>query len=181
MKMSDEAKSHYRLLTDLSYDYGLINLFTYHERIDFLNNNYEEKEMDCEINEKAFLEDTLYNTVSSSSNEIKPLISFLTTQVGILKSKWKFTIGDPDPFPSIPHGHLHQNLKIKLDCYLGYTYDTQNGNKLLKRESKNYIIKLWNDIKFRDFAINHIDWFIYNNPKYKWRVIHKRRLPHIRP
>jgi len=171
MKMTNEAKSHYRLLTNLSYDYGLITIFTHHERIDFLNDIHEDK--NCETTKEAFLEDTL-------SNNTNPIISFLTTQAGILKSKWKFTIGDPDNFPSIPHGHSEKNTKIKLDCYLGYTFDTQNGNKHLKRESKEYIIKLWNDIKFRDFAINHIDWFIDSSPSHIWRVPHKRRLPRRR-
>ena len=180
MKMSDEAKIHYRFITDLSYDYGLINIFTYQERIDFLKDDYKDQTSESSNSEEVFLEDEISQEKSTTSSSKEPSILFLTTQVGVLNSKWKFTIGDPDPFPSIPHGHLESNKKIKLDCYLGYTYDTKNSNKKLARESRDFIIKLWNDIKFRDFAINHIDWFIYNNQHYKWRVANKRRLPRIR-
>ena len=180
MQMSIKAKRHYRFLTDISYDYGLINIFVYRERIKFLNNDDEEQSINDKIDENGFLEEMTSETKPENLNSINQPMLFLTAEAGALKSKWDFTIGDPDPFPSIPHAHLQSNKKTKLDCYLGYTYDTKNGNKKLARESRKYINKLWNDIKFREFAINHIDWFIYMNPDYDFRVNNGRRLPRRR-
>src|SRR5947208_3277842 len=48
-----------------------------------------------------------------------PLLHFgLSRQSGL--GDWVFTIGDPDPLPSIPHGHWqHQHHPKKLDPYTG--------------------------------------------------------------
>ena len=64
-------------------------------------------------------------------------------------SHWIFHRSDPDPFPSVPHGHYKGQKQPKLDAYLGYIY---NGAAQTGRESRKKIISLWNDPKFRAFA-----------------------------
>ncbi len=177
--MSSTAIDHYLLLTEISYDYGLIDIFTYEKRMEFVFKGNNKEQSFEENRENEFVVKESNDNNNSPSEE--PFLALFTARVGALGSVWKFTLGDPDNYPSIPHGHLKTNLKIKLDSYLGYTYDTSNGNKKLKREDRNYIKALWNDQDFRDFAIKQINWYIFNNPHFRWRVKSPRILPRRRP
>ncbi len=178
--MNQSAIDYFIFLTELSFDYGLIDLFIYEERIAFIADlQTEASHVNEELNENFLTTDQKSSSLSAPPET--QIIAFLTTQAGVLGSTWKFTLGDPDYFPSIPHGHLNQNEKIKLDSYLGYTYDTSNGNMKLKREDRAYIVKLWNDAKFRDFAVKQIHWFISQYPRYIWRVMYPTRIPIRRP
>ncbi|MFD2613180.1 hypothetical protein [Paenibacillus gansuensis] len=94
----------------------------------------------------------------------------------VIKSKWVFHQADRDYFPSIPHGHSDKDNRIKLDPYLRDIIDTGNNNTYLKKEDKNYIIGLWNDESFRDFARIAIQFYKKEYPDYKWRVDEKRIL-----
>lgn len=101
---------------------------------------------------------------------------FITSKPGCF-TKWLFRVGDPDFFPSIPHGHGVRNSKVKLDCYLGYYYDTRiidPKKRIVGRESREYIIDLWNNEKFRTLALNSIDWYLNSFPHFVWRVPIKR-------
>jgi hypothetical protein len=89
-------------------------------------------------------------------------------------SHWIFNIGDPDFFPSIPHGHYQGHKWPKLDAYLGWTYTHSRQGK---REPRQNIIALWNDDKFRDFALRAINWYIGQYPNFQWRVPNPLRLP----
>lgn len=107
-------------------------------------------------------------------------LEFLTKSQGVLGDKWMFHQYDEDHFPSIPHGHLNNQHSTKLDAYRGYTYDTRSNNKPLKRERRRFIVELWNNPKFRIFAITAIDYYRKNFPAFQWRVPYPRRLPRIR-
>lgn len=91
---------------------------------------------------------------------------------------WFFRPGDPDFFPSIPHGHWENRDFPKLDAYLGWLYNGSKQDGRLKRKS---IIALWNDQRFRDVAASAIDYYLTNHPHYNgWRVLNPRRLPRMR-
>lgn len=166
-----EAYDLYSLITEISFQLRIIDLFVYEARINFL----EENEVLGEIEQR---EAEFVTEVESPQQPVqKPTIALVTAQAGVLKSPWEFTIGDPDPFPSVPHGHLQSNKKVKLDSYLGYTYDTSNGNQMLERESRQFIISLWNCEKFRNFATKQLNWFIQQNPAFVWRVNQPLRIP----
>lgn len=92
-------------------------------------------------------------------------------------SAWEFHKGDADPFPSIPHAHQRSNDKRKLDPFLGFIYlrGAPDG-----RESRESIVKLWNDKKFRFFAKEAINHFFQQNPHWRWRVLSPLRLPRVR-
>jgi hypothetical protein len=173
MELSPEALDLYEFLTHVSFKYGLINIFTLDERLDFINNE------DIYKNSNEFIENRSFiKMIQEFPRRIEsPVLVLMTDKKGALDDFWKFTLGDPDPFPSIPHGHLKSNNKIKLDSYLGFTFNTANNNQPLKRETKEYIASLWNDEKFREFALKQINWFINKNPHYKWKVNHPVRLP----
>jgi len=92
-------------------------------------------------------------------------------------SAWEFHKGDADPFPSIPHAHQRSDNKRKLDAFLGFIYlrNAPDG-----RESRESIVRLWNDNKFRLFAKEAIDHFFQQNPLWRWRVPFPIRLPRVR-
>lgn len=118
-----------------------------------------------------------FNVKNQSEKNDDNVSTYLTTASGVLGDKWKFHKGDIDWWPSVPHGHFNSNNNIKLDAYLGFTYDVSNNNKQLKRETKVFICDLWNQERFRKFAIETIDHFISENPYFHWRVPHPSVLP----
>lgn len=74
--------------------------------------------------------------------------------------EWEFHKGDADPYPSIPHGHKICDSSIKLDVYLGCVYKKNRSDEIISREN---IIQLWNDDKFRKFAIESVEHFVQSN------------------
>lgn len=193
--MIREAVLLYKHLSKLEYEFGNISLYTFRLRlitlynlsdnlhelkeeiyyylgeIDLLQIPYEEEETTSytlDASESEYEESLLSNLNPKDEN----VTYFLTSKPGKI-SKWQFRVGDPDFYPSIPHGHSTINSKIKLDSYLGYIYDVSNEKTKAKesdRESRQYIIDLWNDSNFRQLAIKCIDWYLDTYPSYKWRV-----------
>lgn len=103
-------------------------------------------------------------------------IHFMTDAGGL--KNWFFRPGDPDYFPSVPHGHWENRDKRKLDAYLGWIYQGSKQTDRLKRKS---IIALWNDENFRNVATVAIEYYLTNHPHYNgWRVANPRRLPRRR-
>jgi len=95
----------------------------------------------------------------------EPSWSFMTNaSMGFLR-KWDFHKGDADPAPSVPHGHHAQHNKRKLDAYRGYVYFQGEPDG---RESREAIIRLWNDLGFRDFALEALQHFVTQRPDWVW-------------
>lgn len=207
--ITDSGKELYLHCCKLSLDYNLISFFEFFQRMESLNSMTADNELNqwCEYYRKWMnnsslrdngdsfdshydeewdkrvetnVEEESYHTVERSGNTSdNGSISLLTTDKGVLGGKWNFHQADRDFFPSIPHGHLSTDDKIKLDSYRGYTYDTRANNKLLNREKKLYIARLWSDLKFQVFALKQIEFFMYEYPDFEWRVPRSRimRLP----
>jgi hypothetical protein len=99
--------------------------------------------------------------------------------IGHLKA-WRFIVGDPDPHPSVPHGHEHGRAFPKLDPYLGWVYAAPNQTS--RRLSKDDTRALWNDQRFRDFAAAALLHFSQaNTVGFPRRVANPFRLPRRRP
>jgi hypothetical protein len=91
---------------------------------------------------------------------------------------WEFHKGDPDPQPSVPHGHRYKKDMQKLDPYLGYV---SSKGKEINRVSRESIIKLWNLKTFRDFAREAIEHFMQQNILWTgWKVADPKKLPRRR-
>jgi len=105
----------------------------------------------------------------------KGYIQFLSRKKGL--NDWVFHQYDRDFHPSIPHGHFMGRSQPKLDSYLGWVYQ---GSKQIKRLSRNLIVDLWNDEKFRHFAQIAIEWYMLEFPSYNWRVNNPLLLPRRR-
>lgn len=89
--------------------------------------------------------------------------------------RWHFIKGDPDPMPSVPHGHDEGRPFPKLDPYLGWIHasTTTTSGRLSHDDTR----ALWNDDRFRDFASAALLHFAQENPHYVWRVPYPMRLP----
>lgn len=171
MLMIKEAKDCYVFLTETSYLYGVISADTYRERVNFhLHLNRHEQDAPENIEDENVNTHAFELQLEHSEDGADELVLYFSTKKGFLKSQWRFDVSDPDGFPGVPHGHLVTNPALKLDCYLGYTYDTANRNKQLMPESRKFIVSLWNNQEFRTFATKQLAWFVTNNPKYRFDV-----------
>jgi hypothetical protein len=108
------------LLSDLSYEIGLIGLAEYEERLaiaDWLfapDHDYPDPRVrsgrDGENREERQASSDEVGSAESSD-------SFESGETGddqdrrhrlLVLNKWMFTVGDRDCYPSVPHGHLHR-------------------------------------------------------------------------
>lgn len=191
-RLSDDARNDFFDLSRAAWTHELITSSELHKRLRVLDDmrgpakswtynpvwirrpsmqhNYEpeiESESTCFVSSNRKYSTQVENSDDSSNGNIHIVVQ-------LTKNDWEFHKGDPDPHPSIPHGHKTHDERRKLDAYLGYTFvgTTQDG-----RIPKSEIIKLWNDNKFRRFADEALKHFITTNPIYKFRVSNPHRLP----
>lgn len=193
--MNQESIFLYKHLSKLEYSLGIISIHEYYLRLITLydlsgRSNEIIREIPAKFFERNFQQNIYpeyseFNNyhieagegidIAQLKNDKDPVMYFLSKPGNF--TDWLFRVGDPDFFPSIPHGHGVNNSKIKLDCYLGYFYDVRivdPKKKNVGRETRQYIIDLWNNDKFRTLAINCIDWYLDRFPKFRWRVPTKR-------
>ena len=171
-----EDKKHIEFIYKHIWGYclALEEVFTDQENeSSFYKNTSNEIEIFCSNIENGEIKN-IKNEHHNNSN-----ICLLTTMPGIYNEKWEFIIGDPDPNPSVPHGHLVQRKKIKLDAYRGYIYG--DNKNLKKRETKEFIASLWNDEKFRCFAHNAINQFLSSQPHFNLRRYRSIKNPYKLP
>ena len=115
-----------------------------------------------------------YILISQQDDEEILTIHFSLNVKGL--REWFFRPGDPDYFPSIPHGHWNNKDFPKLDAYLGWVYDCFGAQ--IRRESRSSIITLWNDRKFRIEAAKAVGYYLQTYPTYSgWRVANPLILP----
>jgi hypothetical protein len=190
-----EAASDYLRLTLFAFDHGLIGRTHYQARLnllrhignlndgavhyakDLLGENANDEELFWPEPVQGNTERT--NPVQANGPYYDDVDQSLAFKIatGPLKG-WEFHQADNDFFPSIPHGHEHGRKQPKLDVYLGWVY---NKDEQVRRVDRSFIIGLWNDQRFRDFAIIAIDYYLGRFPNYSgWRVTDPRILPSIR-
>lgn len=114
---------------------------------------------------------------SGSSVEEPPIWLYLVSSASGL-GNWEFHQYDDDPYPSVPHGHKRSDHKWKLDAYQGWVFERTRQDH---REPRWKIVLLWNDSKFRGFALDAIEYYIDRFPHHNdWRVGNPLRLPRRR-
>jgi hypothetical protein len=158
MCFTADAMDCYIELTIVSYWSNLIPLEICIDRLQYLVDGKQEQ---LETGERRYYcgaEEALpveqhrkveANSLGGTPSPV-PLAFMLSPQSRL--HDWVFTVGDPDPLPSIPHGHWQtQSSPKKFDAYRGYI--VINGNSA-GRLTRNEVAEFWNDGKFREFARN---------------------------
>ena len=175
---------------DVSFDFGLIGIDEYHERIEvalWLYDNGEGTREDprrpvterqASDEDRGDLDHTLakYAQGSGTASDSTEKISILEL---IALGVWYFTGSDPDSYPSVPHGHYQSaNRKWpKLNPYTGRVFSSKHRENSSSRLTKKDMRDLWGDESFRDYCRKHIMRYMEAHTYYSFPVRHPFRLP----
>lgn len=168
------------LLSDLSYQLGLIGIAEYEERreiADWLSTNgdgkpdprggrHDEPERPRENDETGEKDGAARQGGSGSANAASDDDPWLPQFLAF--NKWMFTIGDRDCYPSVPHGHLKKktNAWPKLNPYTGRVFDSVHVENTSSRLSRSEMKKLWNDEDFVAHCRSQVVWYSDFAPAY---------------
>jgi len=171
------------LLSDLSYQLGLIGIAEYKERREVAHwlsvdgqeqpdprhGRHEELERPHEFDEARENEGTPSQGSSGSANstEEDPTDRW---QRFLAFNKWMFTVGDRDCYPSVPHGHLHRktNEWPKLNPYTGRVFSAVHAEDVACRLTKTEMKTLWNDSGFIEHCHKQVLWYSDFAPAYRF-------------
>lgn len=167
------------LLSDLSYQTGLIGLAEYTERqaiADWLSassasqpdprsrsseeNKYSE-ELETPIDIATSLGNSAFNNEEDREDK-NHWPQFLAL------NKWMFTVGDRDCYPAVPHGHLQKktNEWPKLNPYTGRVFSDVHQEDVSSRLDRSQMKLLWNNSKFVDLCRKQVLWYSDFAPMY---------------
>lgn len=166
--MKSSSLEAFRNLSNLQYACGVIDIDELNERIQTYNEMVEGDSREFRESsyghepKRSYDENAKRAAISPQSKEDN---IYRLVPMG-LSYKWVFTKGDPDPFPSVPHGHLDsQNASWpKLNPYTGWAYSA--SGKKIERLTKREMKTLWNDDAFVTFCYEHVSWFIGTYPHF---------------
>jgi hypothetical protein len=176
-------------LASLSFDLGLIDVTEYHERCrvalwledgDPSATDPREPNLDTCVDPEAsadFHQDANPVRLIKKRTPDDPNVLEL-----ILLSKWLFTRSDPDPYPSTPHGHLHNPNRSwpKLNPYTGRVFKAKHQEDNSLRLTKKEMCTLWEAEEFRDFCRAYVLWYIDRFPHHTFSVRDPLRFPRWR-
>lgn len=118
-----------------------------------------------------FEKDGEYQGLSEAQSPISsiPLIEFKTSQLLGINETWIFTESDPDPIPSIPHGHYKDKDKPepKLNPYTGKAININGSEDKKRRLTKKEMVILWDSSVFQEFCIKKLRHFVNNEPTWQ--------------
>jgi hypothetical protein len=172
-RMDKLSVTAFKITTKIQFEYGVIGINEFLDRIetleellndseDFNDSNYNQ-ERDGSPNSEVESD----STKTSKDDPEDEIIHFIPLG---LKEKWIFTIGDKDPFPSVPHGHKNnENIKWpKLNPYTGRIFSSklQINGRLDKKQMKI----LWNNQAFRDHCYKQVDWYCSFSPRHQFPI-----------
>mgnify|MGYP000051715894 CR=1 FL=1 len=174
--------NHYiLLLSDLSYQLGLIGIVEYEERCEIAHwlsadgegkpdprsGLHEEPERPRESDEIRGNDGAQRRGGSGSANSTEDDPTDRWPRF-LAFSKWMFTVGDPDCYPSVPHGHLHRktNEWPKLNPYTGRVFSVVHAEDITSRLTKAEMKTLWNDGDFVEHCRKQVLWYSNFAPEY---------------
>lgn len=162
------------LLTDLSYQLGVIGLAEYRERlqiVDWLDPAGEDRPDPRGLPEDYRPPDAApegaderSGDASGLSNNEIPQDRLTFTALG----KWVFTLGDVDCYPSVPHGHLYRktNAWPKLNPYTGNAFSGMHQQEYRLRLNRDEMRNLWSNDKFVEHCREQVLWYNEFEPRY---------------
>lgn len=141
------------------------------------NSDSQVDRIDIELSVKT--QGRLGNGLRGAFADQQPVINLIIHSIkGV--NKWEFHQNDVDPNPSVPHGHKGRRDHPKCDPYTGRVYDRRRNEIVSERLKRKTRVALWNNSKFREFALKAIMWYEEVHPYYTFRVPNPRRLPRRR-
>lgn len=193
-KLNDEAIQTFVFISDCEYSSGLIGLadmMERHEALDWLVDGDDRSKDPRPIQNESQAELESWNLLSNdeklqvrkqaNADDEPPILEFIP--IG-LKRPWCFTVGDPDNYPSVPHGHLNSKDQPwpKLNPYTGRAFNAKDFEELKLRLSRKEMVCLWNNKDFCDHARKQIAYYSTQFPHHKFPVPIRRifRLPRRR-
>lgn len=167
------------LLSDLSYQAGLIGLAEYEERQAIANwissssaGRPDPRSRSSEESKHSEERDTPIDGIGSAGNgspdnREDPEDQNSWSQF-LVFNKWMFTVGDRDCYPSVPHGHLHKksNEWPKLNPYTGRAFSDVHQEVVGSRLSKAQMKLLWNNSGFAELCRKQVLWYSDFSPAY---------------
>ncbi len=174
------------LLSGLSYQCGIIGLVEYEERIEVAawlsdaENRLQDPRGELASKDRGVQnsrsEIVDCHTVSGpmASESIDELLSICVL------NKWVFSVGDPDCYPSVPHGHLHKKKKWpKLNPYVGREFSGMHVEDTKAHLTRSEMKQLWNNKDFVEHCRKQVYWYSGFAPSYAFPNAHrgKHRFP----
>ncbi|WP_145543726.1 hypothetical protein [Yersinia frederiksenii] len=176
------------VLSDLSYQLGIIGLIEYQERFEIYrwlkdNNNSVADPRNAYGEDDASPEEGKMHNKDERDRSNRMKDSQLSHTGGrggqtsededdsmhfLAFKKWLFTVGDTDCFPSVPHAHSQRktNPWPKLNPYTGVVYSSMKAEDVSSRLTKGEMKLLWNDSKFIEECKKQIVWYSEFSPHY---------------
>ena len=174
-------------LAETHYEFGLIDFAELDERIDvalWLADELPASVIDPRDDSIKHSDEDLEDT--KEDNAIQPGVSSTISNSNdddwlelTLLNAWVFTKSDPDPYPSVPHGHYKNknNKWPKLNPFTGRVFDKKHLEDSGKRLSKRQLRQIWTDEKFKSFCREMIIWYREMYPHHVFPVRRPLRLP----
>lgn len=179
-------------LAEFHFAFGLIGIDEFRERIEVAlridgergsandprridgNDLSSEQDTDLGIDDVlSYPDDKQVGVVNSQASENKDWLEFLCL------GTWVFTKSDPDPYPSVPHGHYKNKDRRwpKLNPYTGRVYSSKHSEDSSKRLTKNQMRIIWRDESFRSFCREIVIWYQEQFPYLNFPVRSPLRMP----
>lgn len=174
-----------QVLADLHHQFGLIDASEHRERFAIArwisSDEVEDQDPRDPIVKVESSEDASTESVVKRGSEARSpsrpdepeWLEFLAF------NKWVFTRSDPDPYPSTPHGHLHDSNRAwpKLNPYTGRVFKAKHQEEASLRLSKHQMRTLWGTQEFRDYCRSHVVWYMEAHSHHGFGVRYPLRFP----
>lgn len=177
------------LLTDLSYEIGLIGVAEYVERMevaDWLSEHNAEmrdprlgnlEEAPPRHRPEPSKEHGAGGNTGSGGSQgddknDSPYMQFLALNT------WMFTVGDHDCYPSVPHGHFQRktNKWPKLNPYTGRAFIAMHSEDISARLTRTEMRTLWSDEDFVEHCRQQVLWYSDFAPSYAFPSARRGKL-----
>jgi len=162
------------VLAEVSFAVGLIDFSEFNERMKVARWLADDDPFTVDPREPDRNEDDEPVTARSDSHWEGEPIQVASAQEGIASGqlelvvlgRWLFTRSDPDPYPSTPHGHLHNANRPwpKLNPYTGRAFKAMHQEDSRLRLRRKEMRELWQSEAFCDFGRSYILWYMEAYP-----------------
>lgn len=177
-------------LSDLSYKLGIIELAEYEERLAvaewLLQPNGQGPDPRAPSEDPRAQEEPREsrNDIrdSGSSSRVDQIAGEAGEEDGLPRflalGTWVFTLGDPDCYPSVPHGHHLRKTTPwpKLNPYVGRVFVDVHREDVRRRLTRLEMKQLWKDDEFVAHCREQVVWYSDFAPRYAFPLARRGRM-----